>query len=129
MAKLPGSEGCNWQHEVSWRQVSSGVPQGSIVGSTLFIICITDLDDGTECALSKFANNTKLRGVVDTPDAFAAILRDLNKMEKWADRSLADFNKGKCKSLHLGRNDSLYQHWQEPTGWKAALQKRPCGSW
>lgn len=62
----------------------------------MFIICINDLDDGTECALSKCGNNVKLRGVVDTPDGFAAIQRDLNKLEKWADRSLADFNKGKC---------------------------------
>jgi len=70
----------------SWRSITRGVPQRSVVNLILFNIFINDLDDGTKYTLSKSADHRKLGGC-------AATQRDLDRLQKSASANLKKFSK------------------------------------
>ena len=75
----------------------------------LFIVFVGDMDSGIGCTLRKFADDSKLCGVVDTLEGRDAI-QDLDRLERWACVKLIKFNKAKCKVLHMGRDNSKHKY-------------------
>ena len=91
--------------------VTSGVPQGSVLGPVLFLIFINDLPLEVISPLSLFADDSKIFTTIVKDDGnqndgtigCEALQKDLDNTKKWADRWKMEFNVDKCKIMHLGR--------------------------
>ena len=88
-----------------WEDVSSGVPQGSVLRPLRFIIYINDFDNGVKRKLSKFADDTKLGGKVDSRGGVDEIQESINTCRDWTKYWQMEFNLSKCKVLGMGKNN------------------------
>ncbi len=85
-----------------WRNVLSGVPQGSLLDPVLFIIYVNDIDEGLTCKISKFADDTKITGRGTTTAEKALLQSDLDRLVNWTGKWQMTYYIDKCKILHIG---------------------------
>lgn len=86
---------------------------GSILGPVLFNTFLRYLDEGVECTISTFTDDTQMGGAVDPPETREVLQRDLDRLEYRAMVNRMTFNKSKCQILHLGQSAT----------------REPCRSW
>ena len=98
----------------SYHKVTSGVPQGSVLGPILFLIFINDLPLKVLSPLSLFADDSKVfTRIVDISNAnkehtnvgTEILQQDLNCVIEWANKWKMEFNVDKCKIMHLGKKN------------------------
>ena len=87
-------------------KVTSGVPQGSVLGPTLFLYFINDLPDHVESKVKIFADDTKAySNVNENEESKRKIQRCIDGLVLWADTWFMRFNGQKCKVMHIGKQN------------------------
>ena len=90
----------------SWKPAMSGVPQGSVLGPILFLVCIDDLEEVVTGNILKFADGTKLFRKTKEIGDKQKLQDDIDKLVRWSDKWQMLVNFGKCKFLHTGPGDT-----------------------
>lgn len=88
-----------------WENVTSGIPQGSVLGPVLFIIYINDLPDVIQNLSKIFADDTKMYSKINNRTDSTKLQDDLDNLIIWSEKWQMAFNVDKCKVIHYGQNN------------------------
>ena len=108
----------HWQRVVvnrscsEWSNVSSGVPQGIVLGPVMFLLYINDLPTGISSVVRLFADDTVLFRQICYPDYHHRLKHDLRQLKQWAARWQVRFAPTKCfvLSVTLRSNSSHFSY-------------------
>ena len=88
----------------AWREVTSGVPQGSVLAPLLFAVYINDMMKGVSSYMSLFADDAKLMRKITKREDCEALQRDLDKIWEWSREWQMEFNIKKCGVMNFGKS-------------------------
>jgi hypothetical protein len=99
------------EHKSDWVKVTSGVPQGSVLGPLLFVIFINDLPDVIENIFKLYADDSKILASVDSNDGVRSVQRDLDRTNEWCRVWGMELNGKKCRVIHFGVKEPAEYHY------------------
>ncbi|CAF0898466.1 unnamed protein product [Brachionus calyciflorus] len=86
-----------------WEEVTSGVPQGSVLGPLLFVVYINDILDLIKSPFLSYADDLKMIGVLGKDELVSNKLQnDLNELFNWSKKWSTKLNLLKCKTMYIG---------------------------
>jgi len=108
-----------------WRPVTSGVPQGSILGPLLFLLYINDLpSSATNSTVALFADDSKCFKEIRNTDDCVKLQYDITSMYNWSTTWRLYFNLSKCKVLRLTRSRKPVMYSYDMNGTSLELVSR-----
>ena len=97
----------------SWISVTSGVPQGAVLGPLLFLIFINDIVHNLNSKIKLFADNAVLYFEVSNVHDVSLFQQDLDTLSCWAVTWQMNFNLVKCNIMSITRSPLKF-----PAGYK-----------
>ena len=94
--------------------VTSGIPQGSVLGPLLFVIYINDLPRDLKTNAKMFADDTKLYVRSDTDTGPQDLQDDLDTLQDWSEKWLLRFHPQKCGVMKLGKASKQEYYMGQP---------------
>ena len=109
--------------------VTSGIPQGSVLGPLLFVIYINDLPKhvSQNTLIFLFADDTKAFRQIKTPTDNDILQRDIDKLTQWSNTWLLKFHPDKCVSMSLGKSKNDYRYNMEGHPLKSSTCEKDLG--
>ena len=86
--------------------VSSGVPQGSVLGPILFLAYINDLPEQVKSRVRLFADDTALYLAISSTTESEVLQTDLASLEQWEKMWDMQFNPSKCQVLQITKRQN-----------------------
>ena len=87
--------------ESKCHHVTSGIPQGSVLGPILFVIYINDMPEMVESSTYLFADDTKIFREIREEKDEKMLQADLDNLQSWSDTWLLKFHPNKCKVMSV----------------------------
>ena len=94
----------------SWHDVISGVPQGSVIASLLFVIYLNDLPDNIKSHIFMFADDCKFFRQILTSEDTDIMQKDLDTLNEWSIKWLLKFHPDKCVNLVISLKNVAEPH-------------------
>ena len=91
--------------------VTSGVPQGSVLGPMLFIYFINDLPEACTVNTKVYADDTKAYLPIHSLEDRNKLQQSIDNMYQWSQTWQLNFNQAKCQILHIGENNPKYDYY------------------
>ena len=96
----------------SYVEVTSGVPQGSVLGPMLFLLYINDINNAIKSQIKLFADDSVLYRNIRSQNYQVILQNDLDTIYSWAEKWLMELNINKCSdlSITLKRNSIFHDY-------------------
>ena len=87
--------------------LTSGVPQGSVLGPILFLIYISDLGEDVEASMKVYVDDSKLKKRIKTEEDVEKLQNSLEKLYEWEVNNNMKFNGKRFQILRYGKNQDI----------------------
>ena len=91
----------------------SGIPQGSVLGPTLFIYFINDMPDILKCFVKIFADDTKVYTAVQSEEHCRLMQNSIDQLVQWTKGGQMKVTSDKCQILHVGKNNPEFKYFMD----------------